>query len=192
MKVECFAGKSVISAIKRSFHSSHVSKQVLSLSLLQTLSHSLTKAFCCYLQVMGSVQHFMLDLGLCSVFIFCEYLTKFFSYCQCVSNLRPSKEESVSKLLDRRWTLPNPDAKIHQIMLSTSKVQPQKGRPLSDISFWNNTNPCFSEAMVEKDDSFFIVRDDLLHPLINGNKARKLDALIPLLEDHSVTDVVRI
>ncbi|KAM5568010.1 D-cysteine desulfhydrase 2, mitochondrial [Rosa sericea] len=109
---------------------------------------------------------------------------------QCVSNVKLSKEEFVSKLLDRRWTLPSPDAKIHQIMLSTSKVQPQPGRPLSDISFWNNTNPCFSHSMAEKDDSFFIVRDDLLHPLINGNKARKLDALIPLVEDHSVTDVV--
>nr|XP_011457423.1 PREDICTED: D-cysteine desulfhydrase 2, mitochondrial [Fragaria vesca subsp. vesca] len=109
---------------------------------------------------------------------------------QCVSNVKLSKDEFVSKLLDRRWTLPSPDARIHQIMLSTSKVQPQPGRPLSDISFWNNTNPCFSDAMAEKDDSFFIVRDDLLHPLINGNKARKLDALIPLVEDHSVTDVV--
>lgn len=38
--------------------------------------------------------------------------------------------------------------------------------------------------------SFYIVRDDLLHPLINGNKTRKLDALIPLVEDHLVTDMV--
>nr|CAD1834779.1 unnamed protein product [Ananas comosus var. bracteatus] len=27
--------------------------------------------------------------------------------------------------------------------------------------------------------SFFVLRDDLLHPLANGNKARKLDALLP-------------
>lgn len=106
--------------------------------------------------------------------------------------MKLSDEEFVSKLLGRRWTLPSPDAKIHQIMLSASKVSLQESRPLSDISLWNNTNPCFSQAMVEKDDSFFIVRDDLLHPLINGNKARKLDGLIPLLEDHSVTDVVRL
>ncbi|CAA0814112.1 D-cysteine desulfhydrase 2- mitochondrial [Striga hermonthica] len=38
--------------------------------------------------------------------------------------------------------------------------------------------------------SFYVVRDDLLHPLVNGNKARKLDALLPLLEDNAVTDVV--
>lgn len=106
--------------------------------------------------------------------------------------MKLSGEEFVSKLLDRRWTLQSPDAKIHQIMLSASKVASQEGRPLTNISLWNNTNPCFSHAMLEKDDSFFIVRDDLLHPLINGNKARKLDGLIPLLEDHSVTDVVRL
>ncbi|MBA0834565.1 hypothetical protein Goarm_006907, partial [Gossypium armourianum] len=38
--------------------------------------------------------------------------------------------------------------------------------------------------------SFYIVRDDLLHPFVNGNKARKLDGLLPLIEDHGVTDVV--
>ncbi|KAK4402699.1 D-cysteine desulfhydrase 2, mitochondrial [Sesamum angolense] len=38
--------------------------------------------------------------------------------------------------------------------------------------------------------SFYVVRDDLLHPLVNGNKARKLDALLPLLEDYDATDVV--
>ncbi|KAK6930918.1 hypothetical protein RJ641_002711 [Dillenia turbinata] len=38
--------------------------------------------------------------------------------------------------------------------------------------------------------SFYVVRDDLLHQLVNGNKARKLDALFPLLEDHLVTDVL--
>ncbi|KAL6982796.1 D-cysteine desulfhydrase, partial [Sarracenia purpurea var. burkii] len=40
--------------------------------------------------------------------------------------------------------------------------------------------------------SFYVVRDDLLHPLVNGNKARKLDGLLPLIEDHSVTDIVTV
>nr|XP_025682906.1 D-cysteine desulfhydrase 2, mitochondrial isoform X3 [Arachis hypogaea] len=44
--------------------------------------------------------------------------------------------------------------------------------------------------MKNKGKCFYVVRDDLLHSLINGNKARKLDGLIPLIEDHSVTDVV--
>ncbi|KAG6654889.1 hypothetical protein CIPAW_05G176800 [Carya illinoinensis] len=75
----------------------------------------------------------------------------------CVPKAKPNGEEFVSKLLDRRWALPNPDTKIHQ----------------------DDQNP-----------SFYIVRDDLLHPLVNGNKARKLDGLLPLIEDHSVSDVV--
>lgn len=114
--------------------------------------------------------------------------------CQCVSNVKLDGEDFVSKLLDRRWTLPHPDAKIHQVMLSTSKVS-QPGRAFSDVSFFNKINPSFSHGLMDKDDrepSFFIVRDDLLHPLINGNKARKLDGLIPLVEDHSVTHVVRL
>lgn len=40
------------------------------------------------------------------------------------------------------------------------------------------------------DAAFYVVRDDLLHPLINGNKARKLDAVLPLLSEHSITDLV--
>jgi D-cysteine desulfhydrase len=39
---------------------------------------------------------------------------------------------------------------------------------------------------------FHVVRDDLLHPLANGNKASKLDALLPLLRHRGATDIVRI
>nr|KAI5069904.1 hypothetical protein GOP47_0014247 [Adiantum capillus-veneris] len=37
---------------------------------------------------------------------------------------------------------------------------------------------------------FHVIRDDLLHPLMGGNKLRKLDALVPLLQSASVTDVI--
>lgn len=37
---------------------------------------------------------------------------------------------------------------------------------------------------------FHVIRDDLLHPMMGGNKLRKLDAIIPLLQAHEVTDVV--
>lgn len=40
--------------------------------------------------------------------------------------------------------------------------------------------------------SFHVIRDDLLHPIMGGNKLRKLDAVIPLLQAHGVTDVVRL
>jgi D-cysteine desulfhydrase len=98
----------------------------------------------------------------------------------------------VSKLLDRRWALPSPDTKIHQIMLSPQQVR-SRGGPFGYTSLLNNTQPAFGDGMMVKDEqnpSFYIVRDDLLHPLVNGNKARKLDGLLPLIEDHSVTDVV--
>ncbi|GAQ82667.1 hypothetical protein KFL_001190100 [Klebsormidium nitens] len=38
--------------------------------------------------------------------------------------------------------------------------------------------------------NFFVVRDDLLHPLMGGNKMRKLDALVPQLQGEGVTDVI--
>ncbi|KAI3467627.1 hypothetical protein Pfo_024290 [Paulownia fortunei] len=98
-------------------------------------------------------------------------------------------DEFVSKLLDRRWALSSPDAKINQIMSLNHKG----GRLIGDISFQNITQPCLGEGIMIKSQSFpsfYVVRDDLLHPLVNGNKARKLDALLPLLEDNAVTDVV--
>ncbi|KAG2708040.1 hypothetical protein I3843_05G157700 [Carya illinoinensis] len=110
----------------------------------------------------------------------------------CVPKAKPNGEEFVSKLLDRRWALPNPDTKIHQVMFPATKVG-HRGGPFSYASLLNNTQPSFGDDMMLKDDqnpSFYIVRDDLLHPLVNGNKARKLDGLLPLIEDHSVSDVV--
>ncbi|KAK6922318.1 Pyridoxal-phosphate dependent enzyme [Dillenia turbinata] len=103
-----------------------------------------------------------------------------------------SGEEFVSKLLDRRWTLQNPETKIHQIMVSDNKTRHGSGL-LGDVSFSNNICPSLGDRLMEDNNqtpSFYVVRDDLLHPLVNGNKARKLDALFPLLEDHLVTDVV--
>ena len=38
--------------------------------------------------------------------------------------------------------------------------------------------------------SFLLLQDDLLHPVLGGNKLRKLDALMPHLAAAGVTDVV--
>ncbi|GLC43325.1 hypothetical protein PLESTM_001458900 [Pleodorina starrii] len=38
--------------------------------------------------------------------------------------------------------------------------------------------------------SFYILRDDLLHPVLGGNKVRKLDGLVPELLDEGATDLV--
>ncbi|XP_020988446.1 D-cysteine desulfhydrase 2, mitochondrial isoform X2 [Arachis duranensis] len=91
----------------------------------------------------------------------------------------------MEKILNRRWTLPSPETKIHQVII------PRHGS--DGCNFLLNTVPDFGHGardMKNKGKCFYVVRDDLLHPLINGNKARKLDGLIPLIEDYSVTDVV--
>lgn len=120
-------------------------------------------------------------------------LTGFSPHCQgCVPKVKPNGEEFISKLLDRRWALPNPDTKIHQVMFPYTRVG-HRGGPFSHAALLNNTRPSLGDDVMQKDDqnpSFYIVRDDLLHPLVNGNKARKLDGLLPLIEDHSVSDVV--
>ncbi|CAN4092524.1 unnamed protein product [Withania somnifera] len=106
------------------------------------------------------------------------------------SNLR--KEEYVSRFLKRKWALNSPDTKINQIMISKDGLQ-QGGENLGNLSFVNNLKPSMGDLLMRnnrKKPSFYVIRDDLLHPLANGNKARKLDALLPLLEDNSVTDVV--
>lgn len=111
---------------------------------------------------------------------------------QGICNVRMSGEELMSRLLDRKWALTSPDSKIHQIKLFTT-TEKHGGGPLGGISFLNNTCPFLGDDMIMRDEDrcFYVVRDDLLHPLVNGNKARKMDALLPLLEDHIVTDLVR-
>ncbi|ONK69895.1 uncharacterized protein A4U43_C05F27970 [Asparagus officinalis] len=103
------------------------------------------------------------------------------------SFLAPSKSMSTkcsnSELLNRNWMLSNPAAQIHKISLSNSP----------SLSYSINPNPILPPRFNQeesKGSSFYVVRDDLLHPLINGNKARKLDALIPMLQNHSINDVV--
>ncbi|KAJ4901109.1 D-cysteine desulfhydrase 2 [Raphanus sativus] len=96
-----------------------------------------------------------------------------------------SELDSVSKLLDRKWGLQSPATPIHQI-----SCKEEQG--IGKLSFLNNTRPRLGDDDVSttKGSSFYILRDDLLHPLVNGNKARKLDALLPLLQHHKVTDLV--
>jgi len=52
------------------------------------------------------------------------------------------------------------------------------------------TDGVWRTAEAQGSGSFHVIRDDLLHPIMGGNKLRKLDALIPLLQAHGVTDVV--
>ncbi|XP_061350270.1 D-cysteine desulfhydrase 2, mitochondrial-like isoform X2 [Gastrolobium bilobum] len=104
---------------------------------------------------------------------------------QVISKPKLTSDEFMEKLLNRRWTLLSPETKIHQVIHTHGS---------HGSNFLLNTHPAYGDGflleMNKQRNSFYIVRDDLLHPLVNGNKARKLDALLPLIEDYSVTDVV--
>ncbi|KAJ8615578.1 hypothetical protein MRB53_034950 [Persea americana] len=124
----------------------------------------------------------------------CKFPSRVFSsnIQKCTSTSRQCYRNLLSDLLDRRWALLTPESKINKIVVSKMKEQHKCVEPIA-FSFSNNMWPSLVDDMMEKSKqelSFYVVRDDLLHPLVNGNKARKLDALLPLVEDHSVTDVV--
>eukprot|EP01018_Ginkgo_biloba_P024445 Gb_20289 [translate_table: standard] len=105
---------------------------------------------------------------------------------------RQYKEKVISHILDRKWALSSPQSKVHEILVSHAREG--HGGISSDLfSFSNNLYPSLGEEFNELrqwGNSFYIIRDDLLHPLMSGNKTRKLDALLPLIESHLVTDVV--
>ncbi|XP_057776829.1 D-cysteine desulfhydrase 2, mitochondrial isoform X2 [Salvia miltiorrhiza] len=102
-----------------------------------------------------------------------------------------ARNSAISTVKNGRWALSCPDAKINQIMISNRKGGGSVREGTS--SYRNITLPCLGEGMIgnkKNFSSFYVVRDDLLHPLVNGNKSRKLDALLPVLEDNAVTGVV--
>ncbi|XP_078430653.1 pyridoxal-5'-phosphate-dependent enzyme family protein isoform X2 [Wolffia australiana] len=93
---------------------------------------------------------------------------------------------TVSELLDRKWMLPDPRVIINEISFKPG----HPGEPLSAPSFSNVTYGRQFSDINSNGYSFYVIRDDLLHPILNGNKARKLDAIMPVLQDNSVTHVV--
>ncbi|KAI3844062.1 hypothetical protein MKW92_036332 [Papaver armeniacum] len=112
---------------------------------------------------------------------------------QGISNLKKWDRTFMSEFLDRRWALTSPDTKIHRVNLNIDELQQQtEENETCGYSFLNDARPSLGyEMMTERQGlSFYVVRDDLLHPLVNGNKARKLDGLLPLVEDYRATDVV--
>ena len=102
------------------------------------------------------------------------------------------EERILSHVLDRKWALITPHSKVHEVVVSHGTES--SGGTSNLFSFSSNLCPSLGEELKEARlgvNSFYVIRDDLLHPLISGNKTRKLDALLPLMEAHLVTDVVR-
>ena len=98
---------------------------------------------------------------------------------------------TVANLLSAtEWMLPSPASQVHTISVLPSQS------PSSRHEFaFSNLNTSLGngggKGVEEGSHRFRVVRDDLLHPLANGNKARKLDALLPLLRRRGATDIVR-
>ncbi|GJN17987.1 hypothetical protein PR202_gb05098 [Eleusine coracana subsp. coracana] len=101
---------------------------------------------------------------------------------------------TVANLLSStEWMLPSPATQVH-----TVSVLPSHSPSLRHEFAFSNLATSLRNGASGKGSGelgsprFYMVRDDLLHPLANGNKARKLDALLPLLRRRGATDIVRI
>ena len=77
--------------------------------------------------------------------------------------------EHLQQILDRSWLLPSAATKTTTVF---------------------ETDGVLRTGQAQGAGCFHVIRDDLLHPVMGGNKLRKLDALIPILQAHGVTDVV--
>nr|CAB3478023.1 unnamed protein product [Digitaria exilis] len=99
---------------------------------------------------------------------------------------------TVANLLSAtEWMLPSPASQVHTIAVLPS----HSPTPHHELTFSNLTTSLGNGGGGGKGGEaggarFHVVRDDFLHPLANGNKARKLDALLPLLRRHGATDLV--
>ncbi|KAL6839862.1 hypothetical protein ACP4OV_029672 [Aristida adscensionis] len=101
-------------------------------------------------------------------------------------------ERTLAGLLSAtEWMLPSPASQVHTISVLPSRSP----TPRREVAFSNLTTSLRNSGGKGGEPGagsarFQVVRDDLLHPLANGNKARKLDALLPLLRRRGATDVV--
>ncbi|KAJ1284924.1 hypothetical protein BS78_03G242700 [Paspalum vaginatum] len=94
-----------------------------------------------------------------------------------------------SFLSSTEWMLPSPATQVHTVSVLPSQIP----TPRYEFAFSNLTTSFRNGGVSGEEASsprFHVVRDDLLHPLANGNKARKLDALLPLLRRRGATDIV--
>ncbi|THU60307.1 hypothetical protein C4D60_Mb07t11260 [Musa balbisiana] len=101
--------------------------------------------------------------------------------------ITPVNTKVVNRLLICEHQLPLPSSGVIQIGQKSLEYVKQ-----SEVLNFRKVRVYAGDSLVRDFDapSFYLIRDDLLHPLVNGNKARKLDALVPLLRRHSATDLV--
>eukprot|EP00249_Psilotum_nudum_P002752 c15883_g1_i1 orf=324-1511(+) len=95
--------------------------------------------------------------------------------------------DKITRILTRRWLLPKPDIKLQKVFIQ--RIGGEREWSVNNFQFLlasdkGSLNSSGPGGML------YVVRDDLLHPIMGGNKLRKLDALLPVLQSASVTDVV--
>ncbi|KAL3688405.1 hypothetical protein R1sor_014714 [Riccia sorocarpa] len=104
----------------------------------------------------------------------------------------------VEKLINQQqWLMPEPSTPISRIVVKDFPPN-VGGKSLTGVPSMNSSqdsmqfvNAGFLEAnQSDSGPGFYVIRDDLLHPLLGGNKVRKLDGLIPELQKRGATDVV--
>lgn len=90
---------------------------------------------------------------------------------------------ALSALLSREWLLEKPDSQVvHTRVSSQCSTVPHLpltlccGLQLRQVTFSTN--------------KLTVVQDDLLHPVLGGNKLRKLDGLLPEVKGTGCTDLV--
>lgn len=83
--------------------------------------------------------------------------------------------ERLSAVLSGPWMLSNPSSRLQRVSL----------QPSCDDASQRSEDSTSTTAP-----GFWVLRDDELHPLVGGNKIRKLDGLFPRLMLEGVTDVV--
>ncbi|CAO1947857.1 unnamed protein product [Urochloa humidicola] len=96
---------------------------------------------------------------------------------------------TVANLLSAtEWMLPSPASQVHTISVLPSQ-SPTSSHEFA-FSLTTSLENGGGKGVEAGNPRFHVVRDDLLHPLANGNKPRKLDALLPLLRRRGATDIV--
>jgi hypothetical protein len=74
--------------------------------------------------------------------------------------------------------------------ISDKRDQGQGFTDASDIWQWLRVVQC--KRIEGEGGCFTLLQDDLLHPILGGNKMRKLDALLPAIQAEGYTDLVRL
>lgn len=78
----------------------------------------------------------------------------------------------IEHILNRKWYLDDPST------------------PITPIYLHNNNDNSPQSLSINQEPSFYVLRDDLKHPYISGNKRRKLDGFWPEISKKNIQDVI--